>query len=557
MVKLKINQEIGIEDTGTIVSDISELSNKFINPIDRLRSLSKPANQGVYNIVPSQSLKDFVTKNNFANIEINPNRPLESRAHCFYRMLGLPVMAPDGSFYNPGFEPNSTLTLEKRERINSAILASESLQKSMNLRERDVQVRRAVFVKQNLDSTAYALALRHVRSFSDYFDKGAGPLDLDQQSYTIPDRTIELANYEGVASTFDQARHILRPFIVNPAIADTVTPIENIICVPFLPDKESTKVDVNKPLLRPAIEFICRLRLQQGEVDTGFLNAVNRLISGNQAKVTETAQEIKDSILAITGEEKLTSLQGNSSFQKVINQFSTVQVATISMLIKTIKSVVVQLDRSIRELDEIKPQINFEPIPNIEGPEFGGKIRTVGGGKSTSTFDQKIGLLKVLDLNAQRQQQITNERLGGGSEIFATAIVADTQRNYSEEIAKLIRERDELGDLAIGHMANIEKITGEVSGLGLIDVLAIYTALWSIDIETLIGFLDDNAFERLYKNNPELRTAEVEARKQGSKMSGLDVLTQFETKLFNILSFADKVFDQLRNSPLEAQTGDI
>jgi hypothetical protein len=559
MVKLKISKETGIEDTQTIVSDIVDLSQQFINPIDRLRSLSKPAPQGAYTRVPAvnQSLQEFVTKNNFSSIEINSDRPLESRAHCFYRMLGLPVMAPDGSFYNPGFEPNSSRTIDKREKINSNLVADQALQTIMRLRESDVQVRRAIFAKQNLDSTAYALALRYVRSFSNFINVDKGPLEPDSQIYTIQDRIIELANFNGKSNSFEQQRHILRPFIVDPNIADTVTPTENLICVPFLPDKDSTKVDIGKNLLRPAIEFICRLRLQASENNLAFLSEIKRLVNNEQSEDTETAADVRNSILAITGADNLTVLKNNSAFDDIVSKLSSIQFSTITMLVKTIKAVLFQLDHSIREIDTIKPQINFEPIPSTEGPEFGGSIRTVGGGLSTSLFDQKIGLLKILDLNAQQQQKIINQRLGGGNELFAIPVVSNTQKDYSGEIANLTRKRDELGSQAISHLANIERITGEVSGLGLIDILAIYTAFWSIDIDTLIGFLDDDAFQRLYKYNPELRTPEVESRNNGNKINGLEVLEKFETKVFNILSFADKIFDQIRSSPLEVQGGDI
>jgi hypothetical protein len=562
MVKLKISQESGIDDTQTINSDIKELSNQYIGPIDRLRSLSKPTgNSAAASTSRETTTQSTVAKSSFEGIEINTERSLESRAHCFYRMLGLPVMDKTGSFYNPGFDPLAIGTLQKREKVNQAIINDQNLVNIFNLREIEVQNRRNVFVKQDINSTAYALVLRYTRSFSEFFDKntiGADPLALDSQRYTIKDRTVALANFNGNTNDFKDATHILRPFVVNPSIADTIIPSENMICVPFLPNKEATKIDITKNLLRPGIEFICRLRLQtDNDANRAFVDEVKRLINGDLTDDSESVQDVKNTILAIAGVDDLNVLRGNSSFLNSINSFTNIQIQTLNMLIKTIKSVIFQLDHSIRYLDTLSTQINFQPIPNIDGPEFGGSIRVIGGGKALSQFEQKIGLLKILDLNAQRQQKVISDKLGGGNELFASAVVAVSQRNYNDEISKITRERDELSSYAINSLSNIERICGEVSGLGLIDVLAIYTALWAIDIDTLIGFLDDSSFDRMVKFNPELITTEVQSRKSGNKVNGLDVLKQFEIKLFNILSFVDRVYDQMRSSPADFFSGNV
>lgn len=555
-VKLKINNETGIEDVQNVISDISELHKQFVGPIDRLRSLSKPGARSAYtNVQPAssdQELHDFVTQNNFNNIEINPDRPLESRCHCFYRMLGMPVVAPDGTYYSPGFQPNSVITINKREKVNNALMANQGMQTIMLLREREVQTRRSIFVKQNIDSTAYALSLRFTRSFSEYFNKDLGPLDQDKQIYTIQDRTFETQRV-GSTVSFNQASHILRPFIVNPLINDTIIPADNMICVPFLASKEDTKIDISKALLRPSIEFILRMRLQQDSSNVDFLNEIKRIVSQETADDNQNAADVRNTISAITGESDLKTLANSSSFNDIVSKISSVQFSTLNMLVKTIKVVLQQLDKSLREFDTLKQTIDFQPITNVEGPEYGGSIKAV----VSADIDQKIALLKVMDLNAQQQQKITSDRLGGGSELFATSVVSVAQRNFSDEISNLTKQRDNQGDQAIQYMSDIEKIVGEVSGLGLIDVLAIYTALWSIDLDVLLGLLDDEAFERLYINNPELRTTEVNKRHNGFVFSGLDVLDKFEKKLFSIFQFSDKIFDQLRSSPQDNNGGNI
>ena len=548
---IEITEESGFDDTQDVITDVKELSQQYIGPIDMLKSIYQPAQTS------------SISKNIAEVFDININHPPESRAHCFYRMVGFPVLAPDGSFYSPGYEPNSNKTIEQRTKVNTAYLANSQLTKIVHLRESAPRKRKNIFNSQDINSTIYGLALRYPKTFAGYFDQssmGIDPLKADLQSFSIKDRVNDAAyvlNGSGIVNYFEKQNHILRPFIVDPLILETVNPIESRICVPFLNTKEDTKINIQgAPLKRPIIEFICRLRLQQtNQTDTYFINRALSLINGKTSVADTSVQNIKDTILALSGKNNLSELKNNTLFLNNINNFSDIQANTLNMLIKTIKSLVFQLANSINNLDLISGKIAFKPIPDKEGPEFGGTIRN----SIDSEYDQKIANLTILDLNKQRQQQIISDRLGGGNELFASAVLASSQKSYSDDINKLKRQKSDLGNEALDSLANIERICGEVSGLGLIDVLAIYTALWAIDIDALIGLLDDNAFNRLYDFNAELRTKEVEARKKNGKSSinCIDALKTFETNLYNILLFADKIFNAVATSPSGNTSGYI
>jgi len=540
--------ESGFDDIQNVITNIQELSKQYVGPIDILRSIYKPA--------PSNSTS---ASQNIAPIaDINIDNPPESRAHCFYRMVGFPVIEPGGSFYNPGYEPNSNKNADSKAKVNSLFLANTQLTIIMQTREFIAILRRQIFANQNFYSTAYALALRYIKTFSGYFDKssiGIDPLKGDPQVFSVSDRVNALNNFYQLnnptitVNTFDKQNHILRPFVVDPLIDSTVNPVENRICVPFLNTKEDTKINAQAaPLKRPIIEFICRLRLQQdNQTDPYFVQQALSLINGQTPSSNSSVQDIKDTILALSNNVNLSEISNNKLFLSNIQNFSDIQANTLQMLIKAIKGLVFQLDETIRDLDIITRSIDFQPIPDKNGPEFGGTIRTT----INSTFDQKIANLTILNLNNQRQQQIIADKLGGGNELFASAVMSSSQKNYKEDIDKLQRQKSDLSQEALDDLADIERIVGEVSGLGLIDILAIYTALWAIDIDSLIALLDDNAFQRLYDFNPELRNTQVEARHSSGKsaVSCLDALKNFEINLFNILSFADKIFEIAGSSP--------
>lgn len=542
MIDVTVIPESGLDDTQSVITDVTEMSKQYIGPIDVLKSIFKP--------IQSSS----VSAKNIANVaDIDVDNPPESRTHCFYRMIGFPVIEPGGSFYSPGYEPNSNKTAEKKAKVNAKYLANQNLTLVVNSRETSYKMRKNIFAREDINATAYAIALRYIKTFSGYFDKssmGIDPLKPDLQNFIVKERKTALISFNqtnNLTNTFSKQNHILKPFITNPLINETVNPLENRICVPFLNTKEDTRINANAPpLKRPAIELILRLRLQQeSNTDTYFYKQANELINGTVSEGSN--QDIKNTILALSGSKNLTQLQNNEAFLNTINNFSTVQTQTLNMLITKIKGLIEQLDESIRDLDVVSRQIEFLPKPDKQGPEFGGMVNS----NINSVYDQNIANLTILDLNTTRQAQLINDRLGGGNELFASAVFASGQKNYKEEINKLQRQKDDLASRAINNLADIERICGEVSGLGLIDVLAIYTALWAIDIESLLAFLDDDAFNRLYDFNPELRTPEVNARRSsGSSITCLDALKHFETVLYNILYFADYVLEQVGNSPL-------
>lgn len=545
---IKVIPESGFDDIQNVITNIQELSKQYVGPIDILKSIYKP--------ILSNSVS--IAKNTVQLADINIDNPPESRAHCFYRMVGFPVLAPDGSFYNPGYEPNSNKNIDQKTKVNTAFLANTQLTIVMQTREFVAILRRMIFANQDINSTAYALALRYCKTFSGYFDKssmGIDPLKGDPQVYSVNDRVGFLNNFyqnnsiTTTTSTFDKQNHILRPFVVDPLIDSTVNPIENRICVPFLNSKADTKINAQSaPLKRPIIEFICRLRLQQSNsTDQYFAQQALNLINGTTDSSDSSVQDIKDTILALSNSNNLSELQNNTAFLNNINNYSDVQTSTLEMLIKVIKSLAFQLDETVRDLDIITRKIDFQPIPDKNGPEFGGTIRTT----IQSVYDQKIANLTILNLNNQRQQQIISDKLGGGNELFASAVMSSSQKDYKGDINKLQRQKDDLSQEALDNLADIERIVGEISGLGLIDILAIYTALWAIDIDSLIALLDDNAFQRLYDFNPELRNSQVEARHSSgsSAVKCVDALKNFEINLYNILSFADKIFEITGSSP--------
>lgn len=525
----KALSEIGLEDIENIQKDISGLFDRFIRPIDNIRSMAKPVGSAT-------SLAA-----NFNDIQVNNNRPLESRCAAFYRMLGFPVAEPNGTFYNPGFDPYSKNN-NKKFNINEKYKNSDLVSLTKK-REELPEYFRSVFTRQDFNGSIFSLLLKHNKKFNN-MESGLGPFESDQQAYSVDAREDEIKIFQALnpglteqissASAFFSSslvganlaggKHPLKPFVVDPFIDITVMPDINKICVPFLPNKAATKIGPNIYLSRPGLELVIRERLKLPTDQVSFLTTINQIVAdGLTTDEAITIGAISDSFRDLT----------------VASNLSEAQFRNVNQLIKIMRAVIARLYTARFEIEEAQNKINWLPIPAISGPEAGANGASLNTSliNKQSEINRKIIELRIKKLNAEKQETTEND-LGDFASPFAMAVGGENINQYDSELKQEIGKRDRIANKAFKAMQDIEIITGETTGLGLIDILAIYTALWAIDIETLLGFLDETAFNRLVNNNPELVTDEVR-NLSSSRPSLISTLADFEKTLANILNFAD------------------
>src|SRR3954466_461034 len=123
MTKFEIETNNGIEDIQSVDFDIDKLSQKFIKPIDNVRSSTIPPR---ISLDKSSSSKKTITIaqaiiNESAGLQVDFREPTESRIHAFYRLIGLPVMDDSGNFFNPGFNPDEVNNSIKHFKIVTSI----------------------------------------------------------------------------------------------------------------------------------------------------------------------------------------------------------------------------------------------------------------------------------------------------------------------------------------------------------------------------------------------------------------------------------------------------
>jgi len=546
------------------ISSVEQMYNTFVKPIDQnIRSFQNSSGMGTVsqNERTDRSEQEQFASQALSGGSIDVLRYNESRCHAFYRNVGFPVVAPDGTFFNPGHDPKQSETIAHRTAVKNKIYSSSANFILTAERETQFYDRRDIFARQDEVASVYALLLRKTRPFLSA-QTGKDPFFIDEQRTPIDSRKQEL-NDLNITSTIPDiitnVPHILKPFVVDPVIELAVMPEQSRrVAVPFLgspkelitgKDEGGSDIKVSRPIL----EQIIINRLQVKEIDDTFIKSAKYILDNKTS--AETSDEIKYTLLAISGKDSLENV--GTEVIETIQDFTTLEVAIVNTLIKGIKVAVLELIASVQVLEYLRAKSNLQPIVGTNGPEFpqNGKIKTSGGLTDTSETRQKIALMQLKELVNNRLNSKQDSRVGDNS--YVSGISVDLTKNLTNPIDNLKKEEDEIARRALNYLATIEKITGEIAGIGIVDILAIYTALYTIDMKYLIGFLDNNSLTRLDENFHELVNNEVFTQLAGNRPPILDCLKEFEKIFFNILAFADSLIIITSQTPIKARKGSI
>lgn len=516
--------------------NIDEVYKKYIADIDNIRS--KANKQGNID-------KDFQ----------------ESRCHAFYRFLGLPVVASDGqTLYSPGNDiPNNSnlFFINYKKQVVSKI--SKDMFKLMDARENLPQYYLSIFAAQDINASYLAMGSSQTRYFSSPFpESDADPFDIDAAKNSIfssplgvslKETIFDSANEVNPTVNFSQRQHILKPFMVDPRIDDSVNPRENRIRVPFLTNKNEAKLRENVFLQGPYIETVCRERFN--------ISSKSLVVGENTKKIIENIKK---------GEANI-SEENKKLFESIFNPDLIYENVYLANNINIIRSMLKKLVASIVSVQKVlsadpdchdSAEYNWVPIPNSRGPEYGNKTRGIMDQQADISNKQKdrelIDLIYAQQITDMNNKFKAQDKAVLGKFAFDDIGLADIGNSSNswgdkreDSIADLQKQRQALTDQANLSLREIEIIMGEFSGLGLCDILAITTALWIVDKTTLLNLLDDISIERMAKD-PNLQSAEVLARNQQATMTPIVALTNFELKVKEVFELMDSMYDDIVNS---------
>ncbi len=525
-----------LDDIRSIDLDINTLFAKFIRPIDMYRSHNSPSVTGPLiqsNLTPSK-------------------QPKESRCHTFYRMLGLPTITPDGTFFNPGFPLKDQA---QQVSIDNQIRNESNLKTVIAKREFSVHARQNIFLTRNTNTVLLSMSIATPDGQRKFAIEPGTLSDVSDTPQAIPLRTQYInkffQNNDGSAITnpYDTVSHILAPFITDAVIAANVEPRSGsnsvLIGKPFL-DKKDLEFESGRYAKRPGLEFILRIKLREQ-------NLFDQLSLANTA-----AENMPVVVKTATGMMEL----GISEADAVrLYETGLVDVYTVSDLLKTYKGLINMYHNAVKTLEDVSKHIMWIPMSGEGGPESGTLVSAafikpkypIGSWE----LETRISGLKVKALLAKYQTDIgtNSDDTPLNYSDFVISEFQNVSETFENDFVNEDAKRIDWETKGSNALRIIEIIGGEISGLGLIDIIAIYMSLWALDTPTLLHLIDDEAAKRL-NNIKELKTADTESRAKEIG-NAKDAYEKLSHKISDILEFGDYVFGRLMGSPKDGGSGDI
>lgn len=487
--------------------DINKVYRDFITEIDDNRSL---VNISQSRVLDKFTIENINNLNRFLKIE---DVPQESRVHCFYRLIGFPVIGNDKSFYNPGFDNvPGTKSIKLDRKIEIANNPLNGFKDYSVKRENFINDIKSVWASRPATISASALALSssvHTRQFNAPF-KNDKPFEFSAQdqgyvadfrSIIGKNNTVLLTSYvDGFGNKPDplklipQRAHLIKPFVVDARIDFSCNPASRKVAVPFVADKSNLLIGEDTFVKRPLLEKII----------------TERFTVYNQKQNSSAQQKIQDFVLQIP------SVQD----QEIIKQMSTDkykvdQRVQFQKYLYIIAAMCKELVTAQLKIKTVQSRYYWIPLPSTDGPEGGSEVADVIISKSLPDGDNNSfiteadrAIMKASLNQASNNFNAQTDSASGTPDnpIFAlndpfTSFNPDTTQALGNQVTteynRLIKMRNHDLKIANDALRTIEIIMGEFSGLGLCDIVAIMGALYIMPRNNLLGFLDEDAYKRM------------------------------------------------------------
>jgi hypothetical protein len=491
--------------------DINKIFSDFIQEIDASRSISN-LNFFVTGANKAFKLETIASLGNLLKIESTPQ---ESRAHCFYRLIGFPVISQGGSgYYNPGLDSANQANLANKitiaNHVDPAFLTLSLLRENYNngiLNDFNAQ-------PPTLTSAALALTSSiHTRSFSVPITSTA-PYSFaaaDQQytanlnsivgqnqvlltDYTDETGVIPNTVFAGGKEIFATGNryHFIKPFMVDPRIDFTINPAFRRVAVPFVASKKNLMISENTYIKRPLIEKVIR----------------DRFASTQDAVVSPSQQQVIDYVLNVSTVKNDKLIQ--QMVTNIYNQGSIGPIVQFEKFLFIIQAMCTALVKAQLKIQLMQSRYYWLPLPSSIGPEGGSEVKSpiISSALSSTLItpqDQAIINLSLSQISNTFDTQTATTNgvpdLGNFAfDAFHLTFNSDTSTslgdNVTTELTTLLKKRTADLTVANGALQTIEIIMGEWSGLGLCDIVAIMGSLYVMPGDKVLGFLDSVAQQR-------------------------------------------------------------
>jgi len=443
-------------------------------------------------------------------------------------------------------------------------MKSSNIKKAIADRESDAQYRTNLFSISSSDSIILSISMavpegqRKLSIDPGTLDDSTSKPQIITARTQYINRFFQNKDGSSITNKFESVSHQLTPFITDPIIAANVEPKSGsnsvLIGAPFL-DKRDLEFESGLYAKRPGLEFILRIKLREQ-------NLADQLqISGAVNQVIPTLLKTTTLVKTPTG---MIELGINEEDATRLFELGFVDFNTINDLLKTYKGLINLYNKSINSIQEVGNKIMWIPSPGKGGPESGSVVSASFIVPKNNKYldnweiEKRISSLNIKALLAKYQSDIGKNN-DGSSLVYGDFSISEYQNvaaTFDTDASNENSKRTYLETQGSDALRTIELIGGEISGLGLVDIVAIYMALWSLKTPILLGLIDDAAATRL-NNIPELRNADTQNRVSDNPISPISAYTALASTISDILAFGDYILSRLRGSPKEGGTGDV
>lgn len=557
----KIPNQANFQDTQNFDIDINKIYSDFIQEIDANRSIVNiQVNQAVLKVL---DVKTIASLNAKLKVESTPQ---ESRVHAFYRLIGFPIVSTNHDYYNPGLDTFPD-TIKKIKLADKVTIANNPLDgfKAISLqRENYINSILSIFAvtPPTITSSAFSLtSSSHIRAFTVPIANNDHPFDFAviNQSYTadfrgmigkndqvlLIDYVDEFGSKPDISSLKRNRFHFIKPFIVDARIDFSVNPASRKVAVPFVNNKTNLLVGENTFVKRPLLEKVIR----------------ERFTVQDQVSTTETAgKSIIDYILSVPAvkNEQIIQQMASGDIYKLGDQLQFLKYFNI------IKAMCSKLIDAQRAIQSAQSTYYWLPQPSSIGPEGGSEVKGIiiskdlpdGDNNSFITIADRALINTTLnqaanEFNIQTAESDGTPDLGGFAfDTFTTTFDQDTSQSLgdvtSSQLTLLNKKRSHKLSQANDALKTIEIIMGEFSGLGLCDIIAVMGALYIMPKNDLLGFLDDDAFDRMTKALKLEAIVNFDTIDPQVSNPGIDTAQQsFIAKVKDFYNLMDKIYQDL------------
>lgn len=546
-----------VESTQEVEFNVDKIYDDFIKEIDDIRSLTPISSVAGLNF-SKLKISNFGSNQTDLNVS---NTATESRCHAFYRLIGFPVISSSYDFYSPGFFKDlnaSSDEIEKRLNLLKQI-DSKFYQVSTFRESYYSQIIAPIFSRKDITASVIALSSYNIREFAssvknniklegfdlikpqsysenfykDPFDQDPNGETLKEYSFgTDSDGIAVTANTKDI-NTLSTRYHLIQPYLVDPRIDLTTQPSDRKICVPFLENKSKTQLKDNVYLKRPLIEKVIRDRFYQQE---------------NQKSAFSASSPLESSIEYF---KSFDSIQDNDLLEKIYsgNIYSLNEQGQFIRFLATIRSIHQRLFEALNVIKETRDRYHWIPRVSEKGPEFGSttnEINVLDTDRLNTPLDENITVSFSKYMLAQTISRLPLDTLSDALGFFAfsnfDAPVNPDNKESVESIAKksldeAVANRNSDCEKANKALATVEMIMGEFSGLGLVDIMVIYYALYLVDKSALIGLVDDKVIDRMNTMN---------YKELGARMSIIESYDSFSNVVKNLYDIVDSLWKDIK-----------